>query len=158
MSNSANDCARELIEVIPAIMQAIRREVRSQRGPDLSVLQVRVLAFLARNPGAPLSAVAEHVGLTLPSMSTQVTGLVKRAMIERATSPTDRRYVTLTLTANGQALLKSANQEAQIKLAKLLTELSNEERATIIQGLQLLQTTFSYKPTPETENVSNGRY
>ncbi len=163
MSNSANDCARELLEVIPEIMQTIRTQVRSQRGPDLSVLQIRVLAFLDRHPGAPLSAVAEHVGLTLPSMSTQVTGLVKRNLIERAISPTDRRYITLTLTSEGHARRLAALHGAQVNLAKTLTHLSSDERATVIQALQLLRATFSSdenttdETMTETENLSNGR-
>ncbi len=159
MPNAENDCARALIEVIPEIMQAIRAQVRHQRGPDLSVLQMRVLAFLDGHPGAPLSAVAEHVGLTLPSMSTQVTGLVKRNLIERAIAPIDRRYITLTLTAEGQARLTAALHGAQVNLAKTLTLLSSDERATVIQALQLLRAAFSSKATTtETENVSNGRH
>ena len=101
MLPTADECAHELIEVIPEVMQTIRSHVRRQRGSDLSVLQIRVLAFLQHNPGAPLSAVAEHVGLTLPSMSTQVTGLVGRKLLHRATSRVDRRYITLTLTPSG---------------------------------------------------------
>lgn len=164
MSNSPNDCARELLEVIPEVMQMIRTQVRSQRGPDLSVLQIRVLAFLDGHPGAPLSAVAEHVGLTLPSMSTQVTGLVKRNLLERAISPTDRRYITLTLTIEGHARLTSALHGAQVTLAKTLAHLSNEERATVIQALQLLRATFSSEEIiteeiiTETENVNHGRH
>ena len=164
MSNSPNDCARELLEVIPEVMQMIRTQVRSQRGPDLSVLQIRVLAFLDGHPGAPLSAVAEHVGLTLPSMSTQVTGLVKRDLLERAISPTDRRYITLTLTSEGHARLTSALHGAQVTLAKTLAHLSNEERATVIQALQLVRATFSSEEIiteeiiTETENMNHGRH
>ncbi len=51
MSPSADDCARALIEVVPEVMQRIRSEIRSQRGPELSVLQLRVLAFLNNRPG-----------------------------------------------------------------------------------------------------------
>jgi len=143
MLPSADECAHELIEVIPEVMQNIRSQVRRQRGSDLSVLQVRVLAFLQRNPGAPLSAVAEHVGLTLPSMSTQVTGLVGRKLLHRATSRTDRRYITLTLTPTGAMLLASARTGAQASLAETLAGLTAEERAVVVQALHLLRTAFT---------------
>lgn len=143
MSPSADDCAHALIEVIPQVMQVIRTEIRSQRGPELSVLQIRVLAFLNNRPGAPLSAVAEHVGLTLPSMSSQVTGLVDRGLVDRAVAPADRRYVTLNLTAKGQQVLQAALQGARVNLATMLTSLSEAERNTVIQALELLRTTFS---------------
>lgn len=165
MPNSADECARELIEVIPEVMQVIRTEIRGQRGPDLSVLQIRVLAFLNRNPGAPLSAVAEQVGLTLPSMSTQVTGLVERALVHRAVAATDRRYVTLTLTPKGQAVLQAALRGAQVSVAQMVARLSADERATLVEALQLLRSIFSPPETTittviplpdETENPDNG--
>jgi DNA-binding MarR family transcriptional regulator len=117
--------------------------VRAQRGPDLSVLQLRSLAFLGGQPGAPLSAVAEHVGLSLPSMSTQISGLVTRGLIERTTSAVDRRYVTLTLTEEGHAVLDAARRGAQAKLAEVLGRLQEEERAIILEALQLLRKVFA---------------
>ena len=142
MLPTADECAHELIEVIPEVMQTIRSHVRRQRGSDLSVLQIRVLAFLQHNPGAPLSAVAEHVGLTLPSMSTQVTGLVGRKLLHRATSRVDRRYITLTLTTSGAVLLASARASAQENLAQTLAGLTEAERAVVMQALELLRTAF----------------
>ena len=142
MLPTADECAHELIEVIPEVMQTIRSHVRRQRGSDLSVLQIRVLAFLQHNPGAPLSAVAEHVGLTLPSMSTQVTGLVGRKLLHRATSRVDRRYITLTLTASGAVLLASVRASAQENLAQTLAGLTEAERAVVMQALELLRTAF----------------
>jgi DNA-binding MarR family transcriptional regulator len=144
---SSDEVARELLDVVPQIMQAVRAEVRRQRGPDLSVLQLRVLAFLNRQPGAPLSAVAEHVGLTLPSMSSQVTGLVKRNLIDRSISSHDRRFVTLTLTEQGRAALAAAVQGAQASFAQLLKGLTSEERATVMAALAALRHIFSPNPT-----------
>lgn len=99
--------------------------------------------LFATQPGAPLSAVAEHVGLTLPSMSTQVTGLVGRKLLHRATSRTDRRYITLTLTTTGAMVLAAARNGAQENLAQTLAGLTETERALVMQALQLLRTAFT---------------
>lgn len=139
MAPTADDCAHALIEIVPEVMQEIRRHVRNRRGPDLSVMQVRILAFLAGNPGAPLSAVADYVGLTLPSTSTQVSNLVDRELVHRASSPTDRRYVALQLTTKGNALLTSVRQAAQASLAETVTLLSSEECQLVIDALQTLR-------------------
>jgi MarR family transcriptional regulator for hemolysin len=147
MSVSSDACAQELLEVIPAIMRAIRSEMRSRRTPDLSAPQFRILAFVNRQPGASLSDVAEHVGLTLPSTSTSVDRLVARKLIAREHSQTDRRRVTLSLTATGKTLLKSARKGAQTYLAARLSTLSAEERKTIMGALQALRPLF----TSETE-------
>ena len=56
-------CAREVMETVPLVMRFIRMEMRSRRAPSLSVPQFRVLTFLSHKPGAPLSSVAEHLGV-----------------------------------------------------------------------------------------------
>jgi DNA-binding MarR family transcriptional regulator len=124
------------------VMQVIRAEVRSGRGPDLSVLQLRALAFLHRHPGAPLSSLAEHVGLTLPSMSSQVSGLVERGVIDRSVSVTDRRFVTLTLTDEGEALFHAALQHAEERLACILAGLDADELATVSAAMAVLSRVF----------------
>lgn len=140
MAPTAADCAQALLDIVPEVMQEIRRHVRTQRGRDLSVLQLRALAFLAHNPGAPLSAVAEHVGLTLPSMSTQVSNLVERDLLSRTTAPTDRRYVALHVTERGAALLATVRANAQASLAATVAHLSPEERSQVLAALRLLRT------------------
>ncbi len=132
-------------------MQVIRRDVRGQRGPDLSVLQLRVLAFLASHPGAALSAVGEHVGLTLPSISTQVTGLVARNLVRRSSSDADRRCLILTVTEDGRALLESAYQGAEADLSRSLTALSAQELAVLHDAMQLLQAIFAISPLSNTD-------
>jgi DNA-binding MarR family transcriptional regulator len=148
MAPTPEECAHELIDVIPDVIQVIRAEVRRQRGRDLSILQLRALIYLARNPGATLSAVADHVGLTLSSMSTQVSKLVQRKLVERNESPHDRRFITLVLTPTGEAHLQEARRGAEMSLAVRCQQWSPSERATVVQAMAILRDHFS---TPLTE-------
>jgi DNA-binding MarR family transcriptional regulator len=95
-SISLDECARQVLETVPLVMRTVRAEMRRHRAADLSVPQFRTLTFLSRQAGASLSQVAEHIGLTLPSMSSLVEGLVERKLILRNTHSVDRRRVTLT--------------------------------------------------------------
>ncbi len=151
MQPTAEDCAHDLLDVVPAVMQVIRSEIRSQRGHELSVLQVRSLAFLYQHPGATLSAVAEHVGLTLSSMSTQVTKLVQRNLVERNESPHDRRFVTLNLTAVGVATLETVRFQAQSNLSARCEQWSAEERLIVLQAMAILRSHFGL---PAPDNIS----
>lgn len=130
------------------VMQELRAEVRRQREPELSVLQIRVLAFLNRHPGSPLSAVAEYVGLTLPSMSSQVTGLVGRNMIDRSVSAEDRRFVTLALTDQGRCVMEAALRGAEASITPRLDTLSSDERAALLAGLDILRRRFTSTDAP----------
>lgn len=135
-------CARELLETVPLVMHALRGEMRRHRAAGLSVPQFRTLGFVGRQAGASLSAAAEHMGLTLPSMSVLVDGLVARKLVARAPDPRDRRRVTLTLTPRGRTLLERTYREAEARLAERLSALSPGERDAVQHGLRLLRGIF----------------
>jgi len=152
---SADECAAVVFDVVPQVMQRVRAEMRKRRGPEISVLQLRALNYLRRNPGATLSSLAEYVGLTLPSMSSQVSGLVARKLIDRSISAEDRRFVTLTLTDQGKTLLETARQGTQASLAKTISALTPEERGVVVEAMDLLArvfTTSSNEPSAPTQD------
>ena len=143
MSISSKECAREVLDVAPLVMRTVRAEMRRHRAADLSVPQFRTLAFLSRQPGASLSAVAEHIGLTLPSMSTLVEGLVERKQVVRRIALDDRRRITLTLTAHGQAALAATHTATEAHLAEKLARLSADERELVVQAMRILHPLFA---------------
>jgi DNA-binding MarR family transcriptional regulator len=148
MPVSPEECAHQVLDVVPLVMRAIRAEMR-RHALDLSVPQFRVLTYLNRAEGASLSAVAEHNGLRRPSMSKMIDGLVARGLVTRQTCPTDRRYVTLALTARGRSALESARQATQACLAQALASLPAAERAGVARAMQALHLVFA--PAQEIE-------
>jgi DNA-binding MarR family transcriptional regulator len=141
-SISLDACAREVLETVPLVMRTVRAEMRRHRTADLSVPQFRTLNFLNRQAGASLSQVAEHIGLTLPSVSLLVDGLVERKLILRDTSAADRRRVTLTLTTRGQSVLDAAHGATQAALAQKLAALSVKDQVIVAQAMQALRPLF----------------
>jgi MarR family transcriptional regulator for hemolysin len=143
MTTSPDACAQAILEVVPAVMRTIRAELRRHRTADLSVPQFRTLAFIDRKADASLSDVAEHIGLTLPSMSKIVAGLVTRKLVTRQTSPADRRRMILALTTRGQTALQTSREATRACLADDLTALTDRQRETIVQAMEILRPVFS---------------
>ena len=143
MTPSPDACAITVLEIVPLVMRNIRREMRHHRGSDLSVPQFRTLAFLNGNEGASLSDVAEHIGLTLPSASKLVDGMVGRNIIIRKSSEDDRRRIMLSLSSLGKDTLHTAYQATQTYLADLLAVLSEGDRHTIMQAMRILEPVFT---------------
>jgi DNA-binding MarR family transcriptional regulator len=137
------ECARQLLDTTPQIMRSVRGEMRSHRGHDLSVPQFRTLTFVNRNPETSLSELADHLGLTLPSVSKLVDGLVNKKLITRRESTTDRRRLTLSLTKPGEDILRVARQATQDHLKNVLCTLSADELSTIIRAMSLLHPLFA---------------
>ncbi len=143
MDSSADLVAREVLEVVPPIMRTIRAEMRSRRGANLSVVQFRALLFLDRNPGVSLSTLAEHLDLTLPTVSKMIDGMVADRLVTRQDSSDDRRRVTLALTASGQGLLEKARSGTQARLAEIFAGLTPAERETLHRAAGILEGLFS---------------
>jgi DNA-binding MarR family transcriptional regulator len=143
MTKLLDTCAHELMDTAPQIVQAVRVEMRRGRGSDISIPQFRTLRFIQRNPDSSLSNLADHLGLTLPSVSKLVDGLVKQKLVTRKESTTDRRKLILMLTQTGASIVDSARAGARANLAKKLQHLSDNELETISQAMQILCPIFN---------------
>jgi DNA-binding MarR family transcriptional regulator len=148
-------CAREILDVTPTIMQALRVQIRAQRHDDLSVPEFRTLGFLSRHPGSSLSAAAEFIGLTLPTMSVLIEGLVQRGIVNRTPDKLDRRRVLLTLTPEGEGQHKQAVDGAAAWLVEVLNPLDENDRKVVVQALEILRPLFATVAAPSGADHSN---
>lgn len=139
---SSHRAAAELMEAIPAIMQFIRTQMRSQKDPSLSVPQFRVLAFLSRHRGASLSEVAEHLGVARATASTMIDRLVQRGFVDRSDVPHERRQIRLELTLSGNECLERMRERTRCRIADLLDGLSFDELESLTAGLSILDQVF----------------
>ncbi len=137
------DCAQAVLDTVPLVMRNIRSELRSHRTRDLSVPQFRILLFIKNNPDASISDVAEHIGLTLPTMSKMIDLLVARQWVTRRPCSEDRRRMQLGLTARGQAMLHQAQEDTRARLAACFEGMPAEELEQVIHAMGLLQGVFA---------------
>ena len=147
MTKLVETCANSLMDTTPPILQSIRVEMRRGRGSDISIPQFRTMRFIQQNPESSLSELAEHLGLTLPSASKLIDGLVKQKLVTRKESAADRRRLTLMLTQTGTSIVDSARASARIHLAEKLKHLSNADLELISHAMQILQPIFASQDT-----------
>lgn len=84
-----------------AVQKAFGDEM-SQHG--LSAAQFEVLRHLWRRDGMEMRALQERLGVTSPTLTGVVDGMVERGMVERRLSPDDARVRLVFLTEAGRAL------------------------------------------------------
>jgi DNA-binding MarR family transcriptional regulator len=140
---SPEACARDVLAGVPAVMRVIRSEMRSRRQAELSVPQFRTLIFLSHADDASLSALAEHLGLSLSATSRSVDALVRRGLLDRQVQTGDRRRVRLSLTARGRAAFETALSATQRAIARRFKVLSREELSQIRATMHVLERVFS---------------
>src|ERR1700733_3953284 len=138
---SSEDCAQELLLALPQVMRFVRKHIRSHRG-GLSVPQFRTLILLESSPTKNLSAVAEFLGVSLPTASRIVTCMVRKGFVDRRECPDDRRHLELVLTTQGAAVMEKSRRATQQHLAQEMKSLSEADRCSMLKAMQLLHALF----------------
>ncbi len=110
----------------------VRRSIRDMHGLlrelQLSMPQMGTLHFLAAEGGQSVSAIADHLDLSLAATSHLVERLVQRDLLTRVEDPHDRRQKRVALAPDGAALVQGIHQRATAAFDELLAPLPLELR------------------------------
>ena len=123
------ELANELRPVLLKINRELRRELHSI---GASAGQVSLLVEIRRSPGIGVSELAERERMSAAGMSGHVERLVKAGLVERTRDERgDRRRVGLTVTREGDNVLRSVRSRRNAWLASRLRGLEPEELEAI---------------------------
>lgn len=151
---SAHDCAWELLDASPPMTWHIRRAMREHRG-GLSMPQFRAMVKIYNDPRTSLSCVADHVGLSLPTTSRIVAGLVEKGFLKRGGCTKDRRQCALGITLRGQAVLNAAWSAAQQSMAAELEQFTPSQRAAVADAMRVVKRAFGSLGLPRDNGKSD---
>lgn len=132
--------ARKVLETVPLVMRTVAAEMR-QDDHFFSPAHFHLLLAL-NHRSCSLSELAEHQSVSLPTMSNSVTILEERGWAQRRRSPEDRRKVIIEITDEGRQMLQSVHDQAEKRVAEILTGLSDGELQQIEAGLAVLRDAF----------------
>ena len=127
---------------LPPVVWYMRRQMRGNRG-GLSLPQFRALVRIEREPSATITAIAEHLALSVSSTSRLIAGLVGRGFLSRKAAPSDRRQSPVIITAKGRAVLRSARDATCQKLDEVFAALHSREQHVLVEAMQILRRKFS---------------
>lgn len=131
----------EAAPLAEALRGAVGRFVRSIRsGSDTATTaQTEVMAQLAREGPATVTALAQLRGVKHQSMRLVVARLVEQGVLELQANPQDGRSQLVALTSHGRTEIDRAQAARAGYLAELLTtRLNADERRVLGQAIGLL--------------------
>jgi MarR family transcriptional regulator, lower aerobic nicotinate degradation pathway regulator len=108
------------------------------RNVGLTPAQFGVLSVLRANPGLDQSRLARSLGFDKVTVLHVLRGLETRGLIERVPAPSNRRNLSISLSAAGLALLKQAQEPAERAYDRLMAPLNKAQQAQLVELLQLL--------------------
>jgi DNA-binding MarR family transcriptional regulator len=127
MMNDATDVANELRPVLLRLSRQVRRESN-----ELGVTsgQATLLSGIGERPGITARELGRRERISAPGMSAHLDRLEAAGLIVR-TRGSDRRCVGLTLSKEGDRVLRRVRRQRTAWLAERLDHLTDAQRAAI---------------------------
>ena len=134
--------AAELRPVLLRLARELRKETE-QLG--ITARQATLLWLVKRSPGMSLAELASEEGISAPALSGHVDRLERAGLLERVRSSDDRRRVGLTLTSEGERLMRRIRARRTTWLADRLKSLDAGELEAVGAAIPALMSLVGAK-------------
>jgi DNA-binding MarR family transcriptional regulator len=104
----------------------------------VSAVQLRAVTLLHQQPGANLGELARGMGVSVSVTSRLVDRLVAAGLVDKTSSATSGREISLWLSEAGEATLDRYDDLRLSRIRARLEELSAEDAAAVVSALEVL--------------------
>ena len=129
-------------QILEGLSTVTRQLARASGGPEDGppMTSTQRLALFETVIGGPLrlSELAERMGITAPTASRAVDGLVDLGLLERLPDPADRRAVRIDVTEQGRVDVEVRKARVAAALEPAVAALSEQDRARLAKLLERL--------------------
>jgi DNA-binding MarR family transcriptional regulator len=122
----------------PILLQVGRELRREAREVGVSPEQVSLLVAIKYTPGIGVRELAARERVSPPALSNHVDRLERDGLVTRTPSEADRRRVGVTLTEEGQRVLRRVRSRRTAWLATRLGDLTPAELAAVEAAIEPL--------------------
>ncbi|MEM0900371.1 MAG: MarR family transcriptional regulator [Pseudomonadota bacterium] len=129
-----------IVFLINEISRKVRNETAAElRRHNLYPGQENLLGLLAAEGALTPSAIATSLGVRPPTITKTISRLEGQGFVEKTSSNTDRRQVTISLTKQGEKVIKAMNKVTRKVEKSTVTALKKKERKQLIETLHTLR-------------------
>lgn len=118
-------------------------------GQQVSMVQSHILGEVRRLIAPSMQRVADELAIDITTFSRQASRLQEKGLLERVGSPDDRRVTLLTLTDEGEAVLRRIDAYMDDRLGRAFAGMSAFEQETVLRSLELLNNAIGRTDTRE---------
>lgn len=134
MTTRQQSMEEEILHIMFRLGRMFARRRHQENGePELSMLQLQALIFIAERQSCSMSDLAGEFQIGLPSATALVDRLVRADLLSRAEDPNDRRVTRVRLTAAGRERLRRLRDREVSELRTVIDNVSVEDRQALVR-------------------------
>lgn len=134
-----SDETAELAGRLRLSVTRLARQLRQTADSDLSPTQASVLATVSSAGPLALGELAELERVASPTITKVIALLHQKGLVEKLVDPADRRFVRVSLTQDGEALLERTRARKTAWLARQLQDLSPDDLERLAAATEVLE-------------------
>ncbi len=112
---------------------------------DLSVTEIHTIEAIGMYHPRTMTEVANDLNITVGTLTTAITKLVKKGYVERTRGEEDRRSVMIALTRKGKLAYRVHEKFHQDMISETIKGLTDEEEEVLISSLEKVNSFFKSK-------------
>lgn len=122
-----------------ATLHLLRRLAQEDRATGVSAPRLSALSVLVFGGPRTIGALATIQGVTPPTMTRLVAGMVSDELLERLPDETDRRVVRVAASEHGRALLLTGRDRRVATMTAMIVPLTPKERRRLQTAAALME-------------------
>lgn len=112
---------------------------------DLSITEIHTIEAIGMYTPRKMTEVANDLNITVGTLTTAITKLVKKEYVERTRGEQDRRAVMIALTRKGKLAYRVHEKFHQDMVSETINGLEKEEEEQLVKSLDKLNSYFKEK-------------
>ena len=136
MSDETNS---EIIENLSKVMRTMKHNMSfHSRHSQVTMQQFEALWCIKKSKHAQMRDIAQNFSITMPTATSLIDKLIGTSLARRENDRKDRRIVRISLTRNGERLLKEVAKQRESKMNQLLSYLSEKDKKELLRILKTI--------------------
>lgn len=127
---------RELIRILERKLGLLNKQDVCYS--EVTLAQCHALVEIGRSNTISLKELSSILGLNISTMSRTVETLVKKELVSRSSSKTDRRSIDIQLTDKGLSIFDNIENKMDSEFKNIFEEISPEDQSIALSGLNII--------------------
>lgn len=138
----AKDLVNELLVEVFNHILSIEENTLKEKGIELSMTEIHVLEAITNTINPTMTNVANRLRVTVGTLTTSISTLVKKGYVVRSRGKEDKRIVLLSLTTEAIKVLEVHSSFHDEMIDSIFKDLNIEEDEVLVKSLERVSEYF----------------